>query len=154
MNHRWRQKSFVEFKIYISLKRFTRIISQHFSFVEFKIYISLKHRLCVISFLLCFVEFKIYISLKRNRLGVTHLFSFVEFKIYISLKRIILLFGFIMVLQNSKFTYLSNIEGRQIKTNTVLQNSKFTYLSNQGMGAVILHQFCRIQNLHISQTVC
>ena len=55
---------------------------------------------------------------------------FVEFKIYISLKR------------NVEF----DIDKR------VLQNSKFTYLSNYDAATLKACMFCRIQNLHISQT--
>ena len=80
--------SFVEFKVYISLKlrgleiqrewEFCRIQNLHISqttthtmepligFVEFKIYISLKHMSLVIHLSPSFVEFKIYISLKRG----------------------------------------------------------------------------------------
>ena len=58
--------SFVEFKIYISLKQVRVDKLELGSFVEFKIYISLK--LLIRKFLTedCFVEFKIYISLKPS----------------------------------------------------------------------------------------
>ena len=82
--------SFVEFKIYISLKQyeenviqetmFCRIQNLHISqtkefkkgnlnsFIEFKIYISLKQLLHQECFLNRFIEFKIYISLKQQNL--------------------------------------------------------------------------------------
>ena len=56
------------------------------SFVEFKIYISLKPSTLLYPTLGSFVEFKIYISLKQINLFIFVFFSFVEFKIYISLK--------------------------------------------------------------------
>ena len=77
---------------------------------------------------------------------------FVEFKIYISLKHMNRSNNLQFVLQNSKFTYLSNIIRCCLMKRQVLQNSKFTYLSNIGMVKIVERQFCRIQNLHISQT--
>ena len=100
------------------------------SFVEFKIYISLKHIQKHLSYLLSFVEFKIYISLKPSQSIGFKTNGFVEFKIYISLKQQAWL-------------------NRVVK---VLQNSKFTYLSNELTPKFIFEKFCRIQNLHISQT--
>ena len=58
------QQGFVEFKIYISLKRYFMQCDDDYGFVEFKIYISLKRRHRLYFYLLRFVEFKIYISLK------------------------------------------------------------------------------------------
>ena len=60
-----------------------------------------------------------------------HIVSFVEFKIYISLKQAICSLDPIIVLQNSKFTYLSNRVKQLKPVIRVLQNSKFTYLSNE-----------------------
>ena len=122
----------------------------------------------------CFVEFKIYISLKRVLLVIISYISFVEFKIYISLKqlpindqfkrvlqnskftylsnKITITYHTISVLQNSKFTYLSNRNCGRNSTCQVLQNSKFTYLSNKKQKIILEQKFCRIQNLHISQT--
>ena len=99
---------FVEIKIYISLKHYKMNLPPMSSFVEIKIYISLKLALSVTASLLCFVEIKIYISLKPKTAS--------------SIRTI--------VLQKSKFTYLSNI----------------SYMLN------FIHMFCRNQNLHISQT--
>ena len=56
--------SFVEFKIYISLKHMKRLLNATFGFVEFKIYISLKLAMRPYFDGKSFVEFKIYISLK------------------------------------------------------------------------------------------
>ena len=78
--------------------------------------------------------------------------QFVEFKIYISLKLDYLGDESILGLQNSKFTYLSNMMIMYISTVTGLQNSKFTYLSNIGRLVRDVDLVCRIQNLHISQT--
>ena len=58
--------SFVEFKIYISLKHSHGSLVECSGFVEFKIYISLKPRTGSIYRKNGFVEFKIYISLKHN----------------------------------------------------------------------------------------
>ena len=77
---------FVEFKIYISLKRGNVGSHRQYSFVEFKIYISLKPIHIKIIILEGFVEFKIYISLKHGLGWCRRNFRFVEFKIYISLK--------------------------------------------------------------------
>ena len=143
---------FVEFKIYISLKQIFTRSSTFPCFVEFKIYISLKHACCLASFHSCFVEFKIYISLKQFCFHIEFEISFVEFKIYISLKRAVVISIYSEVLQNSKFTYLSNNKVVDNATTKVLQNSKFTYLSNHLDGLYLAIKFCRIQNLHISQT--
>ena len=78
---------------------------------------------------------------------------FVEFKIYISLKHHLISPISQVVLQNSKFTYLSNVMLSNSYFTYVLQNSKFTYLSNQQNAIIRELEFCRIQNLHISQTV-
>ena len=121
---------FVEFKIYISLKQLVRLNGYQVSFVEFKIYISLKPNFPPSFLDKCFVEFKIYISLKQSSHYKHTRYSFVEFKIYISLKHYCLPFFKPFVLQNSKFTYLSNLT--------------FTHQ--------FFKLFCRIQNLHISQT--
>ena len=61
--------------------------------------------------------------------------------------------SFRRVLQNSKFTYLSNEELESYAITKVLQNSKFTYLSNNVILRTNFCMFCRIQNLHISQTI-
>ena len=124
---------FVEFKIYISLKQKLSPPFASLRFVEFKIYISLKQRLKKSVRLVCFVEFKIYISLKRVFVFQNQHIRFVEFKIYISLKLVYYRAFCISVLQNSKFTYLSNIPLAIATASHVLQNSKFTYLSNLKM---------------------
>ena len=85
----------------------------------------------VVVRLVGFVEFKIYISLKLLVYMRGGFVSFVEFKIYISLKLIVLNRILFAVLQNSKFTYLSNLRRRFGLSSSVLQNSKFTYLSNE-----------------------
>ena len=82
---------------------------EEISFVEFKIYISLKHCKDKYSIQYSFVEFKIYISLKLAYLCSSQLYCFVEFKIYISLKHDSEVKQRLTVLQNSKFTYLSNL---------------------------------------------
>ena len=88
----------------------TQIVSS--SFVEFKIYISLKQTKTKIIHTSSFVEFKIYISLKQTLSFQSTNESFVEFKIYISLKLSSGLTCFHFCLQNSKFTYLSNLKLR------------------------------------------
>ena len=59
---RWWSLGFVEFKIYISLKRSREITKSLLSFVEFKIYISLKQRrirkLTMSSFVECKCQYK------------------------------------------------------------------------------------------------
>ena len=83
-----------------------------------------------IKALYVFVEFKIYISLKQYLKNVSYHSLFVEFKIYISLK----------------------LDTNTSTSRYCLQNSKFTYLSNLHAPFQRLILVCRIQNLHISQT--
>ena len=85
--------SFVEFKIYISLKPRVSKNKQVERFVEFKIYISLKQTKEQKQRFYSFVEFKIYISLKSVVCYVIYFQSFEEFKVYISLKPKITLYG-------------------------------------------------------------
>ena len=103
----------------------------------------------------CSVQFcriqNLHIS-QTNSLASPSPACFVEFKIYISLKHNCFLVIFKNVLQNSKFTYLSNGWSVKLIKLPVLQNSKFTYLSNINPLQMSQLQFCRIQNLHISQT--
>ena len=87
------------------------------------------------------------------RIWVFQLRMFVEFKIYISLKRLLQQINQVQRLQNSKFTYLSNVCFSLRKRKYCLQNSKFTYLSNSFLNSSISRAVCRIQNLHISQTL-
>ena len=168
--------SFVEFKIYISLKqmsskrsssnvlqnskftylsnvfccfifffKFCRIqnlhISQTYSFVYLKNLVFCRIQNLHISQTtptvytrtvgFCRIQ-NLHISQTVAELGKLEE-GFVEFKIYISLKHN---FSFLVppyVLQNSKFTYLSNQLARGKNIDRVLQNSKFTYLSNRGL---------------------
>ena len=106
------------------------LIIQFLCFVEFKIYISLKQPNNNHGYIHCFVEFKIYISLKLFFFFYDIIICFVEFKIYISLKQQLSHGHLKNVLQNSKFTYLSNLARERSTNSSVLQNSKFTYLSN------------------------
>ena len=167
-------RQFVEFKIYISLKRasflscivqclqnskFTYLSNSEYSkyhnprFVEFKIYISLKH-ICSASFgYMGFVEFKIYISLKLNLLTEARCILFVEFKIYISLKLIQPLNSDRTCLQNSKFTYLSNCPNLQVSCSYVCRIQNLHISQTTVFSQFVPPEVCRIQNLHISQTI-
>ena len=164
---------FVEFKIYISLKpaiccvvyfkvlqnsKFTYLSNKEYTQVYLNLFCRIQNlhisqtrrywRLQPLKF--CRIQ-NLHISQTVEHWQNTEL-SFVEFKIYISLKQIFKDFHLERVLQNSKFTYLSNKRQNKGAVSLVLQNSKFTYLSNKSIDILNFFQFCRIQNLHISQT--
>ena len=133
MGYDFQENRFVEFKIYISLKlllcflsSYSRLQNSKFTylsnkeklksstrhqFVEFKIYISLKHSIG--SFILlsvCRIQ-NLHIS-QTGKYLLKVICLFVEFKIYISLKRYVRVSHHDKCLQNSKFTYLSNLKLR------------------------------------------
>ena len=151
---------FVEFKIYISLKpaiccvvyfkvlqnsKFTYLSNKEYTQVYLNLFCRIQNlhisqtrrywRLQPLKF--CRIQ-NLHISQTVEHWQNTEL-SFVEFKIYISLKQIFKDFHLERVLQNSKFTYLSNKRQNKGAVSLVLQNSKFTYLSNKRYTQVYLN---------------
>ena len=143
-------------------------------FVEFKIYISLKHNKLqllllqvsqnskftylsnITNFSCYFFKFRriqnLHISQTTKEVLATEL-GFVEFKIYISLKLCCKFLLLLEVLQNSKFTYLSNIPKRLEKEAWFCRIQNLHISQTITFFLFVFQKFCRIQNLHISQTL-